>query len=136
MNGLGLPVRILGPEGALPEFDDHIALLSMPLAFGTTLETCPAAIPWLRAEPDRAVMVERSPGWTCRVAGAKLQEHDDPMSSRGLTAREMVLRLSRSTRGFRSFETLALLPAWQLGSWPSVHLPLATGECWSLLPIS
>jgi tetratricopeptide (TPR) repeat protein len=53
MNGLDPQVRILGPEGAVPEFDYHIALLSMPLAFGTTLESCPAAVPYLRAEPDR-----------------------------------------------------------------------------------
>ncbi len=39
---------------ALPlEFDYHIALLSLPLAFETRLANIPAIIPYLRAEPDR-----------------------------------------------------------------------------------
>ena len=37
---------------ALPEFDLHCPLLSLPLAFGTTLESIPAEIPYLRADPD------------------------------------------------------------------------------------
>ena len=38
-------------------FDYHIALLSLPLAFGTTLETIPATIPYLRAEPERVAQM-------------------------------------------------------------------------------
>ncbi|HTT85234.1 MAG TPA: tetratricopeptide repeat-containing glycosyltransferase family protein [Rhizomicrobium sp.] len=49
-------VRILGGTGAIPEFDYHITLLSMPLAFGTKRDTCPAEIPYLHAEPDRVEM--------------------------------------------------------------------------------
>jgi tetratricopeptide (TPR) repeat protein len=41
---------------ALPDtFDYHIALLSLPRAFRTNLQTIPAAIPYLRAEPERTV---------------------------------------------------------------------------------
>jgi Tfp pilus assembly protein PilF len=40
----------------VPGFDLHCPLLSTPLAFRTTLETVPADIPYLRAEPD---LVER-----------------------------------------------------------------------------
>ena len=36
-----------------PEFDLHCPLLSLPLAFGTTLETIPGQAPYLRAEPAR-----------------------------------------------------------------------------------
>lgn len=37
----------------LPDFDLHRALMSMPLAFGTTLETIPAQVPYIRAPEDR-----------------------------------------------------------------------------------
>ena len=35
----------------LPPFDCHLPLMSLPLLFGTTLETIPAHIPYLAAEP-------------------------------------------------------------------------------------
>ncbi len=38
---------------ALPPFDLHCPLLSLPLAFGTTLATVPAPIAYLRAPPER-----------------------------------------------------------------------------------
>ena len=42
------------PVGEIPaHFDYHSALLSLPLAFGTTVETIPAAIPYLKADPAR-----------------------------------------------------------------------------------
>ena len=57
---LGL-LRTLHPGVTLIEagetpsrFDLHCPLLSLPLAFGTTIETVPNAVPYLRAEPDRA----------------------------------------------------------------------------------
>ena len=36
---------------ALSRFDLHCPLMSLPLAFGTTLETIPAVVPYLRADP-------------------------------------------------------------------------------------
>jgi hypothetical protein len=45
-----LPVaQVVAFEEPLPAFDLHCALMSLPLAFGTTLETIPAAVPYLRA---------------------------------------------------------------------------------------
>jgi len=42
------------PAGSEPAlFDYHAALLSLPLAFKTEVATIPAAIPYLRAEPER-----------------------------------------------------------------------------------
>ena len=38
---------------AMPEFDLYCALMSMPHAFGTTLATIPAAVPYLSAAPGR-----------------------------------------------------------------------------------
>jgi tetratricopeptide (TPR) repeat protein len=47
-------VTQLLPQGAdLPRFDCHCALLSLPLAFGTTLDTIPAEVPYLSAPPER-----------------------------------------------------------------------------------
>ncbi|HWY88892.1 MAG TPA: tetratricopeptide repeat protein [Gemmataceae bacterium] len=37
----------------LPHFDVHAALLSLPGIFGTTLATIPAAVPYLRADPEK-----------------------------------------------------------------------------------
>ncbi|MFN3657562.1 MAG: tetratricopeptide repeat protein [Pseudolabrys sp.] len=42
------------PRGAdLPPFDVHCPLMSLPLAFGTRLETIPAQVPYLRVPADR-----------------------------------------------------------------------------------
>jgi Flp pilus assembly protein TadD len=64
-------VRLLGQLRAqivvqgdpLPPFDLHCPLLSLPRAFGTTLETIPAAIPYLAADPVLAA------AWRERLAG-------------------------------------------------------------------
>ncbi len=48
-------VEQIVPAGEqLPGFDVHCPLLSLPLAFETTVETIPAATPYLRAEPALA----------------------------------------------------------------------------------
>jgi tetratricopeptide (TPR) repeat protein len=44
---------VAGQGEALPAFDLHCPLMSLPLAFGTELGTVPADIPYLRAPPDR-----------------------------------------------------------------------------------
>ena len=48
----------------LPSFDVHCPLMSLPLAFGTTIQTIPQDVPYLRADPEA---VER---W--RLAGDRL----------------------------------------------------------------
>jgi len=48
---------------AVPRFDFHCSLLSLPRLFGTTLETIPAQAPYLRADP---ALVER---WRERLRG-------------------------------------------------------------------
>jgi len=47
----GMPV-FCGQE-VLPPFDCHVPFLSLPLAFGTTLETIPARVPYLVPPPER-----------------------------------------------------------------------------------
>jgi len=55
--------EIVAAGQSLPDFDLHCPLLSLPLAFGTTLATIPAQVPYLRAAPD---LVER---WRRRLSG-------------------------------------------------------------------
>jgi hypothetical protein len=50
---IGPDIRIIGMTSQPPAFDCYGALLSMPLAFGTNLATCPARVPYLRAEQER-----------------------------------------------------------------------------------
>ena len=46
-------VEVASDREALPAHDLHCPLMSLPLAFGTTLETIPAAMPYLAADPAR-----------------------------------------------------------------------------------
>ena len=51
---LRAPFRLVPPSVPLPEFDYHCPLLSLPLAFGTTLATIPAQVPYLASQPALA----------------------------------------------------------------------------------
>ncbi|MDK9702203.1 MAG: tetratricopeptide repeat protein [Sulfuritalea sp.] len=54
------PAQVLAKGEQLPAFDFQTPLLSLPLAFGTRLESIPARTPYLRADPARlAVWRER-----------------------------------------------------------------------------
>jgi tetratricopeptide (TPR) repeat protein len=46
-------IRFLGPGERPEHFDFHCPLLSLPLAFGTTLDTIPCTTRYLSAEPER-----------------------------------------------------------------------------------
>jgi len=50
---LGAGIRLIGADEESPQCDYQCALLSLPLAFGTTLSSVPAAVPYLAAEPRR-----------------------------------------------------------------------------------
>ena len=47
--------QVLARGDTLPAFDVHCPLLSLPLAFGTTLENIPAQVPYLRAQPEQVL---------------------------------------------------------------------------------
>ncbi len=49
----GFGARVLARGEALPDFDLHCPMMSLPLAFGTELATIPAAPSYLRAAPGR-----------------------------------------------------------------------------------
>ncbi|HEY1542668.1 MAG TPA: tetratricopeptide repeat protein, partial [Xanthobacteraceae bacterium] len=78
---------IAGMEGAdvvargerLPAFDVQCPLLSLPLAFGTTLDTIPATTPYLAAAPERAAYwrdrIDVAPGLKVGLAWAGSAVH-------------------------------------------------------------
>lgn len=50
-----MPFAVVVARGeALPHFDVHCPLLSVPRLMGTCLETVPACLPYLRCDPERA----------------------------------------------------------------------------------
>jgi Flp pilus assembly protein TadD len=51
MHSLGGNIRVVCRDDPLPAFDLHCPLMSLPLATGTCLETIPAAVPYLSADP-------------------------------------------------------------------------------------
>ena len=52
MRDAGSDIEILASAG-VPDFDYHIPLMSLPLAFGTTRQTIPAPVPYLKAQAAR-----------------------------------------------------------------------------------
>ena len=60
---LGPDTEIIGGNDAPVEFDCHCPMNSLPLAFGTTVETIPRATPYLAADPAAVA------AWRERLAG-------------------------------------------------------------------
>ena len=54
-------IRLVGRGEPLPPVDYYCPLLSLPLAFDTRLDTIPAQVPYLAAEPQRVAR------WTPRL---------------------------------------------------------------------
>jgi len=54
MASLGAGVEVIARGDPPGDFDYQCPLMSLPLAFGTTLETLPAAVPYLHADPLEA----------------------------------------------------------------------------------
>jgi len=53
METLSPGLTIVAKGQPLPPFDCHLPLMSLPRLFGTTLETIPAAVPYLQPPPER-----------------------------------------------------------------------------------
>src|SRR5205814_10495291 len=52
---------VIGSGESLPAFDIHVPVMSLPMAFGTTLKTVPANVPYVSANPRVAE------AWTRRI---------------------------------------------------------------------
>jgi tetratricopeptide (TPR) repeat protein len=94
----------LVPQGApLPQFDCHAPLLSLPAIFGTGLDSVPAEVPYLRADP---ALVEHWRGRLAAFAGFKV----------GIAWRGSGSNRSDPRRSFplEAFEPLARVPGVRL----------------------
>ena len=59
----GVAAVLAEEDGVLPPFDYHCPLLSLPLAFGTTMATIPSPVFYLRADPSEwAGFLDELPG--------------------------------------------------------------------------
>jgi len=54
---------VVAREAALPHYDLHCPMLSLPHCFATTLQTIPAQVPYLRVDPAKAAR------WRARIGG-------------------------------------------------------------------
>jgi tetratricopeptide (TPR) repeat protein len=52
LRGLAGVAHVIGYGDALPPFDFHVPVMSLPRAFGTTIETIPGKTPYLHADQD------------------------------------------------------------------------------------
>ncbi len=77
--------RVIAHTATPPAFDVHCPLLSLPLALGTTLETIPATVPYLFADPDQArafrIRLAALPGLRVGLAWAGNPRPEDPAVS-------------------------------------------------------
>jgi tetratricopeptide (TPR) repeat protein len=62
LKGLSPAIEIIGQADAPRRYDYHCPLLSLPLAFGTTLETIPAPVPYLAVDPEKSARWKRKLG--------------------------------------------------------------------------
>jgi tetratricopeptide (TPR) repeat protein len=53
LRSLPVPVTFIAENTAPETLDCHAAIMSLPLLFGTRVETIPAPVPYLKAEPER-----------------------------------------------------------------------------------
>lgn len=79
MRSLKCDCTVVGAGEPLPRFDAHCPAMSLPLVFGTTLPTIPAAVPYLFAEREKAALWERrlGPRRGLRVGLAWSTGHDE-----------------------------------------------------------
>ena len=80
----------------LPEFDYQVALQSLPLAFGTTVETVPASVPYLSVEDELVESWKRRLGGPGFKVGLVWAGSDNPKDLRSRSL-EIFAPLSRIT---------------------------------------
>ena len=114
------------PEGSvLPEFAVHVPLMSLPLAFGTTLSSVPASIPYLSADAALAGL------WQARLGSSRsfkigVSWQGNPTYRRD---RERSFRLAE-------LERLARTPGVELVSFQRIHGVEQLGEIQSKFAVT
>ncbi len=84
MTSLAGTTQVLAKDAPLPDFDVQCPLLSLPLVFGTRLETIPAAVPYLRASSQAVI------DWEARLGAKRRPRIGLAWSGRTDTPRSMV----------------------------------------------
>ena len=128
MSGLAGVSRCVSKGEALPDFDLHCPLLSLPLAFGTRLETIPSTTPYLRApahgqELGSAAWAERSTRIGLVWSGNPRHRND---RKRSIELERACRRCSMSRRHLSACKRIsapAMKPCWRsdsdiIQSWP------------------
>jgi tetratricopeptide (TPR) repeat protein len=73
--------RLVAEGDTVPPFDVYAMLMSLPLRLGTTLESIPARVPYLTADPERVVRwrerLGSGPGLTVGLAWQGNPDHPD-----------------------------------------------------------
>ena len=81
LEGLQRVANVMAAGEPLPAFDYWCPLLSLPLVFGTTVETIPARVPYLRSRPEKRLF------WTEKL-GAKTKPRVGLVWSGGFRANQ------------------------------------------------
>ena len=75
-------IRVIPRGSPLPEFDCHCPLMSLPLAFKTTVSTIPAKIPYLATDPNKQKLWQKKMGAKTKPriglvwSGAQIHQND------------------------------------------------------------
>jgi hypothetical protein len=105
LSSLDCDVRIVARGDDLPPFDAWIPMLSLPRAFNTTLATVPAAVPYLRADPEQASR------WRDRVAALPGRKVGLVWAGSPLSPQPRALAMDRRrSMTLQQFAPLAALP--------------------------
>lgn len=87
--------HVIGHNEPPPAFDVHCPLMSLPLALGLTLETIPAEVPYLWADPDQArawaIRLTSLPGLRVGLVWAGNPRANDPAANAIDRRRSMTL---------------------------------------------
>lgn len=85
--------KVVSRGQALPHFDCHASLMSLPFLLRTTLETIPGAVPYLQVPPGAAGGVNVPPSSLIKVGIAWSSGHEDVGAHERSIALEHFLRL-------------------------------------------
>jgi hypothetical protein len=73
LQGLGTGIELIGPTQRPRHYDFHCPLLSLPRAFRTRLDSIPAIVPYLQADPARVARWRARLGSRGRLIGIRWQ---------------------------------------------------------------
>jgi len=133
LQGMEGVAGVIGRFQPLPPHDYQVSLLSLPHLLGTTRDTIPAAVPYLRAEPDLAAewrgRLAAHPGLRVGLVWAGNPEFKaDNLRSPGLAAFRPLLDVTGVTifglqkgPGRRDLEGIGALPASFVDLGPDIH---------------